>query len=77
MLAQNKPLDLGAGVKHGGRFFRQAEWSVYFEADPDTLYMDDIYVIDTIQACGAKLIWITPKMREEWRHKEQSPQHVL
>jgi hypothetical protein len=48
---------------------RRAEWSVYFEADPDTLYMDDIYVIDTIQACGAKVIWITPKMREEWQRK--------
>jgi len=52
---------------------RRVEWTVYFEADFDTLYMDDIYAIDTIQGCGAKLIWITPKMREEWRHKEQSP----
>ena len=46
---------------------RRAEWSVYFEADPDTLYMDDVYAIDTIQGCGAKVIWITPKMREECR----------
>jgi biopolymer transport protein ExbD len=44
-------------------------WSVYFEADYDSLYMDDIYAIDTIQSCGAKLIWVTPKMREEWQHK--------
>lgn len=56
---------------------RRLEWTVYFEADFDTLYMDDIYAIETIQGCGAKLIWITPKMREEWRHKEQSPQHAL
>jgi biopolymer transport protein ExbD len=56
---------------------RRLEWTVYFEADFDTLYMDDIYAIETIQGCGAKLIWITPKMREEWRHKEQSPQHTL
>jgi len=32
--------------------------------------MDDIYAIDKIQAWGAKLIWITPKMREQWQHKE-------
>jgi len=44
-------------------------WSVYFEADNDSLYMDDIYAIDTIQSCGAKLTWVTPKMREEWEHK--------
>jgi len=56
---------------------RRVEWTVYFEADFDTLYMDDIYAIETIQGCGAKLIWITPKMREEWRHKEKSPQRIL
>ncbi len=50
---------------------RRAELSVYFDADPDTLYMDDVYAIDTIQACGAKLVWITPKMREEWQHRAQ------
>jgi biopolymer transport protein ExbD len=51
---------------------RRAEWTVYFEADPGTLYMDDLYAIDTIQACGAKLIWITPKMREAWQHRPKS-----
>ena len=50
---------------------RRVEWTVYFEADFDTLYMDDIYAIETIQGCGAKLIWITPKMREEWHHNKQ------
>jgi hypothetical protein len=34
--------------------------------------MDAVYAMDTIQGCGAKLIWVTPKMREEWRRKEQS-----
>jgi len=48
---------------------RRAEWAVYFEGDDDTLYMDDVYAMDTIQGCGAKLIWITPKLREEWRQK--------
>jgi biopolymer transport protein ExbD len=51
---------------------RRAVWTVYFEADSDTVYMDDIYAIDAIQGCGAKVIWVTPKMREEWQHKEQS-----
>jgi hypothetical protein len=27
--------------------------------------MDDACAIDTIQACGAKVVWVTPKMREE------------
>ena len=54
-----------------GQLGRRAGWSVYFEAEPDTLYMDVIYAIETIQACGGKVIWITPKMREEWRHKPQ------
>jgi biopolymer transport protein ExbD len=55
---------------------RRAPWTVYFEADSDTTYMDAVYAIDTIQACGAKLIWITPRMREEWHHKEQSAQRI-
>ena len=55
---------------------RSVGWTVYFEGDADTLYMDDVYAIDTIQGCGAKLIWITPKMREEGKHTEQSAQHI-
>lgn len=46
---------------------RRALWTVYFEADSDTVYMDAIYAIDTIQGCGAKVIWVTPKMRKEWQ----------
>lgn len=55
---------------------RRVEWSVYFEGDDDTLYMDDIYAMDTIQGCGAKIIWITPKLREEWRQKELSTRRI-
>jgi hypothetical protein len=47
---------------------RRAEWSVYFEADNDVLNMDALSAIDAIQGCGAKLIWVTPKMREQWHH---------
>jgi hypothetical protein len=44
-------------------------WTVCFEGDNDTLYMDSVYAIDAIQSCGAKVVWITPRMREEWQRK--------
>src|ERR1700687_12452 len=47
---------------------RRAEWTVYFEADRNAMYMDGVYAIGTIQDCGAQLFWITPKIREEWQH---------
>ena len=50
-------------------------WTVYFEADYDTLNMDAIYAMDAIQGLGAKLVWITPKVRKELRQKEQSAEH--
>jgi biopolymer transport protein ExbD len=55
---------------------RRAEWTVYFEADADTVYMDAVYAMDVIQGCGAKLIWVTPKMREQWLHTPESPQGI-
>jgi hypothetical protein len=55
------------GPKLTEQLGRRAEWTVYFEADPDTLFMDDAYALDTIQACGARVVWVTPKMREEWQ----------
>ena len=51
---------------------RRAEWTVYFEADADTLYMDAVHAIDVIQGSGARLIWVTPKMREQRRHTPES-----
>ena len=45
-------------------------WTVYFEADQDTLNMNAIYAMDTIQGLGAKLVWITPKVREELEHED-------
>jgi biopolymer transport protein ExbD len=47
----------------------RVEWTVYFEAEPDVPYREAVYSIETIQACGATLISITPKMREEWKQK--------
>jgi biopolymer transport protein ExbD len=46
---------------------RRAEWTVYFEAEPDVPFMHAANAIDMIQSCGAKLVWITPKMREDWQ----------
>jgi len=46
---------------------RRGVWTVYFEADGNCLYEDAVYVMDTIQGLGAKVIWITPKTREEWK----------
>lgn len=51
---------------------RRIEWTVYFEADLDSQYMDTVYAIETIQKCGAKPYWITPRVREEWKRNEGS-----
>jgi biopolymer transport protein ExbD len=66
-----KRSELGSKLKE--QLARRAEWTVYFEADPDTEFRDAAYAIDTIQACGAKLIWITPKMRKE--SQRNNPNH--
>jgi biopolymer transport protein ExbD len=42
-------------------------WTVYFEADNASLFRETAYAIDKIQGLGAKVTWITPKMRDEWR----------
>jgi biopolymer transport protein ExbD len=47
-------------------------WTVYLEADADCLFMDVVHAMDTIQGLGAKLVWITPKTREEWEQKNSS-----
>jgi biopolymer transport protein ExbD len=50
---------------------RQMVWTVYFEADYDCFFSDATFAIDTIQGLGAKVIWITPKSREEWKQKSR------
>ena len=40
-------------------------WTVYFEADEGSTFNSAIYSIDTIQGLGAKVVWITPDVREE------------
>ena len=44
-------------------------WSVYFEADPSTQFGDAVFAFDTIRGSGARVIWITPRMREEWKRE--------
>jgi biopolymer transport protein ExbD len=61
----------GLGTKLKEELNRRADWTVYFEADHDTLYMNAIYAMDTIQGMGGKLVWITPKLREELQQKDQ------
>lgn len=57
------------GPKLSQQLARRAEWTVYFEADPESLFMDDAFAMDTIQSCGARVVWITPKLRQEWQQK--------
>lgn len=47
---------------------QRVPWVVYFEADANIPYMDAVYAIDAIQSSGAELIWIAPKLRNEWKH---------
>jgi len=57
-----------------GPMSRASTWNILKGTTPDpyTLYMDDMYAIDAIQACGAKLILVTPKMRTDWQRKQES-----
>ena len=48
---------------------RQMVWTVYLEADLNCSFEDVVHAMDTIQGLGAKLVWITPKTREQWKHK--------
>lgn len=53
---------------------RRMVWTVYFEADGDVLNMNAIYAMDTIQGLGAKLVWVTPKVRQELEKANPSRQ---
>ena len=48
---------------------RRIVWTVYVEADRDSVFEDTVHVMDTIQGLGAKVFWITPRMREEWSER--------
>jgi biopolymer transport protein ExbD len=38
---------------------RRIVWTVYVEADRDSVFEDTVHVMDTIQGLGAKVFWIT------------------
>jgi biopolymer transport protein ExbD len=59
--------DLQAELKK--ELSRQMVWTVYLEADLNCPFMDVAHAMDTIQGLRAKLVWITPKTREEWKLK--------
>lgn len=43
---------------------KQIVWTVYFEAHEDCTFQEAAYAMDAIQGLGAKVVWITPKIRE-------------
>jgi len=57
--------------KLGEELGRRVVWTVYLEADPSSLFAGTVRAMDTIQGLGAKVIWITPKMREEWKKSQE------
>lgn len=50
---------------------RRAEWTVYVDADPNSMFMCTASAIDTIQGVGGRVVWITPKMRREWEKEKR------
>jgi hypothetical protein len=49
---------------------RRAVWTVYFEANEDCTFMNATYTFDTIQGLGAKVVWITPRIRQELNRQD-------
>jgi biopolymer transport protein ExbD len=45
-------------------------WTVFFEAHENTRFSDSEEAMDTIQSLGAKLVWLTPRTREDFRVQE-------
>lgn len=55
---------------------KRVVWSVYVEADANVNFYEAVYAMDTITGLGGKVIWITPKTRNEWERnavKADSP----
>ena len=51
---------------------RRVVWAVYVEADMSSTYRETVDAIDTIKGLGARAVWITPRMREEWKKDKQT-----
>jgi biopolymer transport protein ExbD len=61
------PQDLPERLKE--ELGKRMDWTVYFEADETVRFSDAEYAMKTVQDLGAKLIWLTPKTREELNQK--------
>ncbi len=48
---------------------RRMVWTVYFEAHQNSIFAETTFTIDTIQGLGAKVAWITPRIRQELDRK--------
>jgi biopolymer transport protein ExbD len=48
---------------------KRVVWTAYVEGDMSSTYRETVNAIDTIEGLGAKPIWITPKMRREWKEE--------
>ena len=48
---------------------RRVVWTVYFEADDNCDFGDALYTIGTIQRLGARVYWITPRVRDALNRK--------
>jgi biopolymer transport protein ExbD len=44
-------------------------WTVYLEANENCQFREAVYAMDAIQGLGAKLVWLTPRTREEFNRQ--------
>jgi biopolymer transport protein ExbD len=51
---------------------RNADWSAYLEADQNATAGEFEYAMSVIQEVGARLIWVTPEMREELNRRTRA-----
>jgi biopolymer transport protein ExbD len=58
-----EPQDLSKTLKE--ELDKRMVWTVYFEAAEDTRFSDAEFAMKTIQDLRARLIWLTPRTREE------------
>jgi biopolymer transport protein ExbD len=56
----------------GQELGKRVVWMVYFEADDNASVANAVYAMDAIQSVEAKIIWITPKVREEYSRRDGS-----
>jgi biopolymer transport protein ExbD len=50
---------------------RRTAWVVYLEAERESAFEECVYAMDAIRGAGAKVIWITPGMRQQWKNQQR------